>query len=230
MTFSLTQRGTGRDLVLLHGYLSDKNAFAGLIPHLSKTYKVTALDFPGFGNAEPIGFGWSVGDYAAWLKGTLSALSIDRPLVIAHSFGARVAIKANCFEKLALTGCPGIVRHGLKYRVKVACYRLARKWKLSVADSFGSEEYKTLSPVMRESYKKIVNEDLRVAVSKVDRPILFLYGENDETTPVSMGKKLCKKAKDGNLVVLKGCGHFAFLDDPLSFLLQTDLFFQTSKR
>lgn len=223
MSLSLVQKGKGKDLVFLHGYLSNKEAFTSLFD-LFPNYRITALDFPGFGKAEPLKEGWSVGDYADWLVGTLDELNVKNPCVIAHSFGARVAIKANCFEKMVLTGCPGIVKHGIGYHAKVYAYRLAKKWNLPIADKFGSEEYRTLSPIMRESYKKIVNEDLRSAVERIESPVLYLYGKDDKTTPIFVGKELLNHTRKGKLVILPKCGHFAFVDDPITFSLQVESF------
>lgn len=210
--------------MLLHGYLASKECFSSEIEYFSKKYRVTALDFPGFGNAEPLSSPWGVGEYADWLKGAMETLSISSPFVIAHSFGGRVAIKANCFEKMLLTGCAGVVSHGLLYHVKVKTYRIVRRFSPKLASSFGSAEYRTLSPLMRESYKKIVNEDLRKDAKKIGSPVLYVYGRKDRTTPPSLGKKLARATRGSRFALIEG-GHFAYLDDPLSFRLLAEEFF-----
>ena len=45
---SYIRRGEGKDLVLLHGYLSSKESFYPQISYFSRFFRVTALDFPGF--------------------------------------------------------------------------------------------------------------------------------------------------------------------------------------
>lgn len=70
---------------------------------------------------------------------------------------------------------------------------------------------------MRESYKKIVNEDLRERAKGVYVPTLLLYGDKDKTTPVAAGKIYSTVIPESKLVVIKGAGHFAFLDAPLQF-------------
>lgn len=208
----------------MHGYLSDKECFLSEIGYFSSFCRVTALDFPGFGRAEPLSAPFGVGEYADWLKGALRELGLNRPKVIAHSFGARVAIKANCFSRMLLTGAAGVVEHRLSYHVRVGTYRFVKKFAPAYASRrFGSEEYRSLSPLMRESYKKIVNEDLRSAAARLDVPVLFVYGDRDETTPVRTGRKL-QRAAGGGLVVLRGCGHFAFLDDPVRFRMIAEAF------
>ena len=77
---------------------------------------------------------------------------------------------------------------------------------------------------MRESYKKIVNEDLREEAKRIARPVLYLNGEHDRETPLSSVKILHKCTAGSRLAVLKGCGHFAHLDEPLLFDLAAEEF------
>ena len=187
---SYLQKGTGKDLVFFHGYLSSKEAFLAQIEYFSKYYKVTAIDFLGFGQSSPLTKAFSVADYAEWTKTVLGALKIQKPCVIAHSFGCRVALKmaedgGQVFDKLILTGPAGVIMNrGFSYRIKVRAYRLVKKLFPSFAEKrFGSVEYRSLSPIMKQSYKKIVNEDLRETASRVQNEILILEGESDTTTP-----------------------------------------------
>ncbi len=232
MNISVLQKGEGRDLVFLHGYLSSKESFYPQIEYFSKLYRVTAFDFPGFGKSDPIPAAWSVGDYADWLKSFLEEQKIRKPLVIAHSFGGRVAVKCLArealFDKAVLCGCAGIVpKRTASYRLRVKIYRIVKKIAPRYAEKhFGSSEYKTLSPVMRESYKKIVNEDLRGEAKNITRPVLFVTGENDTATPVSSAEIYHGCVKCSRLLVLKDCSHFAHLDDPLAFNLAAEEFFQ----
>ena len=121
---SFLQKGTGKDLVFLHGYLSSKEAFAAQIAYFSKFYRVTALDFLGFGKSKPLEKPFSVGDYAEWTKSALRLLDVENPNVIAHSFGCRVAVKMaaiyeNAFDKIVLTGPAGVIMNrGFRYKCK----------------------------------------------------------------------------------------------------------------
>ena len=121
---SVIRCGRGKDLIFLHGYLSSKESFYPQIEYFSKFYRVTAFDFPGFGEAEPLERPFSVGDYADWTENFLEKEGIENPFVIAHSFGGRVAVKClsrkNLFDRAVLCGCAGIIpKRTLKYRVRV---------------------------------------------------------------------------------------------------------------
>lgn len=215
--------------MFLHGYLSSKESFYLQINYFSRHFRVTAPDLPGFGGSGTIPAAWSVGEYADWLEGFLKERGIAFPCVIAHSFGGRVAIKClarGLIDRAVLTGCAGIVkRRTLSYHLKVKSYRLIKKFAPRFAEAkFGSAEYRSLSPLMRESYKKIVNEDLREEAKRIARPVLYLNGERDRETPLSSVKILHECTAGSRLAVLKGCGHFAHLDEPLLFNLAAEEF------
>ena len=215
-------------MVFLHGYLSSKEAFAAQIEYFSKFYRVTAIDFLGFGGSKPLTSPFSVFDYAAWTKEVFALLDIRKPHIVAHSFGCRVAVKmlsldSSLAEKVVLTGPAGIIRkRGLSYHVKVKTYRLFKRFAPRFAErKFGSKEYRSLSPIMRESYKKIVNEDLRADAKKISNPVLIIEGEEDTTTPLAEAKIYLQNLQNGALKRLRG-GHFAFAEEPLLFNLITE--------
>ena len=211
--------------MFLHGYLSSKECFTSQIKYFSKFYRVTAFDFIGFGQSSPLTEPWAVGDYAAHAARLLSALGVRRGArLIAHSFGGRVALKllsqdATLFKKAVLAGCAGIPpRRGFSYHCRVRAYRAVKKFAPRFAErKFGSAEYRTLSPVMRESYKKIVNEDLTPCLCKIRAEVLYVFGEKDAQTPLYMAEKLTKRTKGSALVVMPACGHFCFAEDPARF-------------
>ena len=229
---SYLQAGSGRDLVFLHGYLARKESFYPQIKYFSRFYRVTAFDFPGFGESAPIPRPYSVADYCDVTEGFLREMGISEPLVIAHSFGGRVAIKClsrrPVFDRAVLCGCAGIVhRRTLSYRLRVKAYRMVRSIAPAYAERrFGSEEYRSLSPLMRESFKRIVNEDLRADAAKITRPVLFVCGEKDTQTSPADAELFHACVKGSRLRLLKDCGHFAHLDDPLMFNMAAEEFFQ----
>ena len=229
MNVAYLRRGEGKDLVFLHGYLSCKESFYPQIGYFSRHFRVTAPDFPGFGKSDRIPAAWSVGDYADWLEGFFKEQGIVFPYVIAHSFGGRVALKClarGLIDRAVLTGCAGIVKkRPMASRIRVGGYRLVKRVSPRFAEAhFGSREYRSLSPLMRESYKKIVNEDLREEAGRIARPVLYLYGERDKETPLSSGRILHECTAGSKLAVFKGCGHFAHLEEPLMFNLAAEEF------
>jgi pimeloyl-ACP methyl ester carboxylesterase len=236
--------------VFLHGYLSSKECFASQIEYFSKFFRVTAFDFIGFGKSAPLEEPFSVADYARWTGEVFRLLNVVRPHVVAHSFGCRVAVKmaalgtengeengtengaedlksrGQVFDKILLTGPAGVVLpRGAGYKIKVKTYRIFKKISPRFAERrFGSREYRSLSPVMRESYKKIVNEDLRADARKIENQTLIVEGKEDKTTPQKEAELYLSCLKRGELKNIEG-GHFAFAEYPVAFNLIAEEFF-----
>ena len=228
---SFLQKGRGKDMLFLHGYLSSKEAFTAQIKYFSRFYRVTAIDFLGFGQSGALQTAFSVEDYARWLCELMGELGLQKPHVIAHSFGCRVAIKAasqnnELFDKILLTGPAGVIlNRGWKYKIKVKAYRFTKKIAPKFAEKrFGSAEYKTLSPLMKESYKKIVNEDLRSCAKRVFNPVLLVEGKNDRVTTIEEARAYEASFPNARVCMLQG-GHFAFAENPLAFNLIAEEFF-----
>ncbi len=217
--------------MFLHGYLSSKEAFTAQINYFSRFYRVTAIDFLGFGGSRALTDAFSVTDYAQWTARVLRALDVENPHVIAHSFGCRVAVKMAgeriyAFDKMLLTGPAGVIlRRSLGYHIKVKTYRLCKKLFPRFAEKrFGSAEYRALPPIMRESYKKIVNEDLREVASHVQNEVLIVEGDRDTTTPIREAQAYLRAFPHAKLKEIEG-GHFAFAEQPVTFNIIAEGFF-----
>lgn len=192
---------------------------------------MTAFDFLGFGESKPLEKPFSVADYAEWTAEVLSLLGVQTPYAVAHSFGCRVAVKlageyGYPFQKLLLTGPAGVIMNrGFVYHCKVWAYKVVKKLAPTYAETrFGSEEYRSLSGVMRESYKKIVNEDLRECAKSVGCKVLIAEGEQDSVTPFREAQAYLQSFPNAKLKTLRG-GHFAFAENPVAFNLITEEFF-----
>ena len=189
----------GEDILLLHGYGSKKESFYYQINFLQNYFRVTAVDFPCFGASECTDEAWG-------------------------SFGARVAFKlfsveGSRLEKLVITGGAGLVKPRTpQYMRQITRYRRARRFFPRFAEKhFGSEEYKSLSPLMKKSFKKIVNEDLKSCAAKISAPTLLIYGQDDTVTPFyEEGATFQSLICGSGLEVMEG-GHFCFSEHPKEF-------------
>ena len=73
---------------------------------------------------------------------------------------------------------------------------------------------------MQKSFIKIVNEHLDYTLPKIKNQTLIVFGSEDKETPLYMAKKLHKNIKNSKLVIIKGAGHFCFIDNPNKFNLE----------
>lgn len=87
-------RGTGPDLVLIHGSSGNLRDFTyRMVDALSDRYRVIAFDRPGLGYSDPIsGTGTTLSEQAAVLAGAARQLGAERPIVLGQSLGGAVAL------------------------------------------------------------------------------------------------------------------------------------------
>lgn len=84
--------GTGKPILLLHGWGACIDSFAPVTAALSKERRVVALDFPGFGQSDTPQASMDVEAYAECTAEFIRVLDLGQPDIICHSFGGRVTI------------------------------------------------------------------------------------------------------------------------------------------
>ncbi len=167
---------------------------------------------------------YSLDDYVSWVKEYIKENDLVRPSVVAHSFGGRIALKLafnypDLIDKVVLVGSAGLrPKKTLKKRIKSVAFKTLKlfipKEKLS---RFYSSDYRAISPVMKQSFIKIVNEHLDYTLEKIVNPTLIVFGEKDKETPVYMAKRLNKGIKNSRLIILRDAGHFCFIEKTHAF-------------
>lgn len=218
-----TQQGEGKDVLCLVGWGQDSQMFQPTADHLADRFRVTVVDYPGFGQSESMHEAWDVDGYVQWLDALLKVLDVKDPIIIAHSFGARLAIKYQLtrpVHKLILTGAAGIrPKRSLDTVLRIYSFKVLKlifklpflvKYQEPLRKLFGSEDYKAISGVLRASFVKIVNEDLTPYLKHIEVPTLLIWGDQDDATPLWMGKKMEKEIKDAGLVIFENDGHYAY--------------------
>ena len=210
--------------MFLHGFLASGKSFYCQTGYFSKFFNVYAPDLKGFGTNADMQYPYSLNDYVNEVKEYIYAKNLKNPAVIAHSFGGRIAVKMaseweNPFSKIVLTGAAGLKpKPTFKKTVKKALFNVLKKVvpkeKLKI---FYSADYNALSPVMRESFKKIVSECLDDRLQYINCPTLIVFGEKDKETPIYMAEKFNSGIKNSKLIVIKNAGHFWFIEKPLKF-------------
>ena len=181
-----------------------------------------AIDFPPFGKSNVEPQGWSIFSYVQMLMSLCEHLKIKSCDLIGHSFGGRVAIifaAINCanVHSCILVDAAGMKpRRTIKYRLSVARYKIRKKMGLSTS-SFGSDDYKKLSPDMRRVFVDIVGSHLEDYARKIAAPTLIVWGKQDKQTPLYMAKRLSRLIQNSRLEILQDGGHFSFVDCPLEF-------------
>ena len=88
-----TLGGHGPDLVLIHGFGSDRLSWAGNVAALLPVARVHSLDLPGHGESAPDAGGGGPAELAARVAETLKAQGIGKAHLLGHSLGGSVAME-----------------------------------------------------------------------------------------------------------------------------------------
>jgi pimeloyl-ACP methyl ester carboxylesterase len=236
-------RGTGRPLLLLHGWGVSSELFAPILDGLQPGHTLIVPDLPGFGATPEPDTPWSVHEYAAWCIALLDRLGIERCDLVGHSNGGRIGIVMAAehpgrVARMVLAGSAGIrPRRTLAASLRVRTYKALRAverspalpsaWRRSAgrrADLSGSADYRAATGTMRGTLVRLVNEDLRGLLPKVDVPVLLIWGERDTETPIDDGRLMERLIPDAGLVVFEGAGHYAYLEQAERFCRIVEVF------
>ena len=225
-------------ILLLHGWGSNITLFKNIVDMLSPHMRVIAPDMAGFGESDEPKKPWCVDDYVDFIGTFCKKLGIVPTVVLGHSFGGRVIIKAVTREKpvltpekIILTDSAGIKpKQSVSSKIKTRTYKMG-KAVMSTApmkklfpdavenmrNKRGSADYLAASPVMRATLVKVVNEDLTYLLPEIKQSTLLIWGDKDDATPLSDGVKMSELIKDSGLVTIEGAGHYAFLEGWYTF-------------
>ncbi len=225
--------GSGQPILLLHGWGSSCQVYKGIINLLKDSYRLIAPDFPGCGSTPAMDTPWDTDDYVDFVLEFLNALDIINPILIGHSHGGRVCMKAAADRKIAppkiiLLDAAGLIpvktfrqkfkANSFKFIKAVLSLPLINRFSGSLMDKarrhYGSADYNAAPPVLRQTLVKLVNTDIRDILPNISCPTLLIWGENDTATPLSDAKIIEKLIPDAGLCTIKNAGHFAFCEQP----------------
>lgn len=228
------KKGNGKTVLILPGWGTVINTYNPLIESISTYANVICLDMPGFGESDEPKESWDIDNFIEFVKEFIEVQKIKELDLIGHSNGGRIIIKLMSqkldfkVNKIILIGSAGIVhKKTFKQKLRVRIFKLGKKFastklmkKISpnmlerLQNHFGSADYRNASPIMKGTMVKLINEDVREYLPNIKVPTLLIFGENDTATPVSDAKIMEKMIPDAGLIVVNGCTHYVFLENP----------------
>lgn len=228
------EAGSGRNLIMLHGWGQDVSTFWGLIPLLKNNFKIYLIDLPGFGRSDLPQKAFTTSDYAQIVKEFIEEKNIKEPILLGHSLGGRVAIKLaakypKLIDKLILEDAAGIKPK--RDLFKTFIYPLAKIFHYFMPNFFNIKNklrysfYKTLESdylnvgKLKGTLRNILSEDLISDISSIRNESLLIWGENDQTKEASLrnGKKIYRMIENSRIEVFDGVGHSPHLEKPNLF-------------
>lgn len=207
--------GEGSPILILHGWGSSSLKWQRAGELLAeKGFKVIVPDLPGFGKTEQPKEAWGLDEYSSFVQDLVGQMNLSSFVLAGHSFGGALAVKMalnNPIKKVFLIG-PALIRtKTLKKRIiylaskilKPFAFPLARRAFYKVVKS----DYSWQKGIMKESYLKVIKEDLTPLLKEVKSKVVLVFGEKDNITDLKQAKMIKERIGSSSLEIVKGAGH-----------------------
>ncbi len=224
-----------KTLVILHGWQGCKERWQPVKEKIEKNgVRVIVPDLPGFKKENALKEIWNLDSYVSWVKKLTEENIEGKFFLMGHSFGGRVAIKFSVRHPELLAGLILCDAAGVTPRSKIKIkffagsakmgslifslpgLRIFRSWAKKIAHFLvGANDYHFVqNPLMKEAFKKVINEDLTLLLPKIQNPTLIIWGEKDKTTPLDDAYLMKKEIKNSRLEILNNLSHTPYQEDP----------------
>lgn len=229
--------GGGVPIVFLHGVGSDKSVWRPQVTHFGRSRRAVALDYPGYGESDPLASGGR-DDFAAAMLAAMDTLGIDRAHVCGLSLGGVIAI---AMHAAAPDRCASLVladSFAVHPEGKAICQRSIDASRampmrelaearvdmlLGSAATAGlrAEVVETMAAIDPEAYRigaeAVWLADQRGHAAAIRVPTLVLCGAEDRITPPALSKELAALVHGAKLELLDAAGHLANAEQPMAF-------------
>lgn len=227
--FYTENQSTGDNpLILIHGAGS---SHLGWPPELRRFphRRVVALDLPGHGRSTAPGLD-SVSGYAEVLTAFLSAMQIDKPILVGHSMGSAIAqtIALQYPDLLAgmvligssskLTVNPAILEGIFTQPQETAAQINKWSWYKEADPALKELGLKALldTPphVIHGDYVACSQFDVTARLAEFTLPVLVIAASHDKMTPLEQGQALAENIVRARLEIIQEAGHMMMLEQP----------------
>ena len=232
--------GNGTPIVFLHGWRSEGNVWLSIFPKIPDLFSLFAVDLPGFGKSDKPPKAFTVSDYGEVIREFIEKLGFRSVCLVGHSFGGRVAIKLAAeqpgyISRVVLAGSAGVRERPISRSILAAIAKIVKPiFRLSLFQGLRRKIYRAIgagdyvaTPELKETFVRVVGEDLRPLLPKISQPTLLIWGENDQVTPLRQGEQMREWIPNAALITIKNAGHFSFLDQPEEFSRHLNAFLAT---
>lgn len=229
------EAGQGPLLVLVHGLGSSADVWRDSMRLLARSYRVVALDLPGYGKSDRPRADYSIEYQASALADFLDALEQGKAALAGNSMGGWIAalVALNRPEKvshLILVDSAGLKRDSLPpINLNPATKEEQRLLMLSlfVDKSFASEravndqwEYrKNIAATVQATLLSLKTRRpyLDERLKYINVPTLIIWGRQDALTPADLAERFNKGVAGSRLVLIDKAGHLPQVEKPTAF-------------
>lgn len=229
--------GSGRPLVLVHGYLGGSAQWQAQIDAFRCTHDVIAPDLPGFGQAADQPGPSSIAGFAAAVMGCINDLGIDRFSLLGHSMGGMIVqqiaaqhgarlnalvlygtgplgLMPNRFEPIE-TSMARLAADG----VQATANRISATWFRDGAQGTGYTATRDIArranPAAAQNALIAMRDwDGRAALAGFDIPCRIIWGDQDRSYRWPQVNALWDGIAGAELGIIPGASHAAHMEKP----------------
>ncbi len=216
-------------ILIVHGWGRSLNDWLPTAKELSKNNYVILVDLPGFGASSTPEVVFDTYAYSNFLKSFIQKINLKNPILIGHSFGGKTsaifASQSNNIKKLILIDASGLDEKSLTTTLKIflskiikpLMFFLPKNLKKKIFEKLASNDYKNAG-VLKDSFKKIVSQDISEDIKKIQIPTIIIWGNKDKEVSLESAKKFKNLIKNSRIKIIWNAGHHPQFDKPEKFL------------
>jgi 2-hydroxy-6-oxonona-2,4-dienedioate hydrolase len=234
--------GSGESVVLMHGLGGSIESWANNIGELAKTFRVVAVDLPGFGLSDKPKMDYTIRFYTRFVAQFMKQLKLEQASVVGSSLGGHVAAEVainrpSLVKRLVLISPVGALPRSFKgspalwkyvnvihsksvQQVKQALSALDNN--KPVDDSYAQLAFQKISmPGVKEAFMSALAGSakaprLNSRLNRIKAPTLLLWGKEDYMIPVKFTEPFVGM-RNCRVILLENCGHRPHFERPELF-------------
>ena len=238
----------GRSVLLLHAWGESLGSFDRLMPLLSGSPHVVALDQRGHGFADKATDGYDLDSLAADIEAFMDAVDLRSAVLVGSSSGGYVAqqlvVRApDRVEGLVLVGSPRSLRGQQPFAAELASlidpvdpewvreflgvfplFHEVPDWYL---DARVRDAALMPADVWRESIAGLTASPAPTDIGTISVPTLIIWGDHDGLLTLGDQKVLAERIPGSTLLVYEGVGHLVLWEQPAHVAADITAFIRT---
>lgn len=235
------QAGDGPAVILLHGLGLDATFWTFVIPALSRTHRVYAVDMLGFGRSDKPPLEYSIETFVEFLEGFMRQAGIPKATLVGLSLGGWIAAEFAAQHPESVDRLVLVDAAGVRPPAPPPAAALALLNPGSLADErnllkfvFFNQDLVTDAVVELYFQKRMRSgngytvarilqgmqtrdEWINERLVHVRAPALVVWGRNDLLIPLAMGEEFARLLPGSKLAVIGECGHLPPAEKPAEF-------------
>lgn len=246
ITLYYEQHGIGDDLILIGGLSADHQVWKSTIRHLSHHFRILIFDNRGAGQTSSPDYPYTTEMMAHDVLQLMDALHISKAHVVGHSMGGCVAQQMMLLApdriKKCVIACSRAKPNALgnmvlSLREKLEAAGISKEllaeyvMPFLFSEDFLKQDFQVKGFIQwtlqnenpqtpagfKNQLQAVKNHNVVDQLSKIEKPVLIIAGENDILMPVKQAKEMSDLIKNSIFKIIDNCAHMPHVENSKAF-------------